>query len=64
MVLWLRALFALADNQVSVPSTHMVTHNPSVIPVQFSPVPSDLLEDQACMLRTYTHAGKTHIHPK
>lgn len=64
MVLWLRALFALADNQVSVPSTHMVTHKPSVTPVQLGPVPSALLEDRAHMLCTYIHAGKTHIHLK
>lgn len=64
MVPWLRALFALADNQVSVPSTLMVTHNPSVTPVQSGPVSSDLLEDQAYMLCTYIHEGKTHIYVK
>lgn len=60
MVPWLRALFALADNQVSVASTLMVTHTPSVTPVQLGPVSSDRPEDQAHMLCTYTCRQNTH----
>lgn len=48
-----------------VPSTHMVAHKPSVIPVPEDPVPSPgTLRHQACMGNTDIDANKAFIYIK